>query len=693
MPKTARCQRDLMYRLLVESVTDCAIYMLSPDGRVMNWNPGAERNKGYRAEEIVGQHYARFYTEPDQLAGTPGRNLRLALEHGRLEDEGWRVRKDGTPFWAEVVLQSVHDDRGLHLGFAKITRDCTERRRQAMALAAAKDRLDLAVVNLAQGLCLLDSDRRISLTNARLRELLDLTAEDVVEGADLRALSRVVHPALDIGHCLDLARQSTTPVRFEVDLGERTLSVAVRGIEAGGWVVTFEDVTERRHTEAAVRFMAANDALTRLPNRDSFNRHLERVLSDLRLSDRCALLHVDLDRFKAVNDVYGHATGDAVLREVASRIHHTLGGGEAAFRIGADEFAVVMPLHEGIEPALDRAARLMEEIGRPFVFGVEIGRVGASIGIAVAPEMGILASDIARKAGMALYQAKRDGRGCSRLYGDSLGRSASRRRSVEVQLGRALEERAFELHYQAIVDGLTGALAGFEVLLRWSPPNGATMRPDEFIPIAEDMGIMPVLGGWVLETACREASTWPRTLTVSVNVSPTQLREPDFVERVRAVLAATGLDAHRLELEITETAMIDDRARTLATLQRLREMGVLIALDDFGTGYSSLSFLQDFPLTRIKIDRSFVAALETSRKAAAIVRAVAGLARNLGLSVTAEGVETQAQLTRLVEEGCSEIQGYFVGRPGPREILTACLGAARREANEPAAQPVLALAL
>ena len=692
MTTSAQRQRDLMYRLLVESVTDCAIYMLGPDGRVMNWNVGAERAKGYRAEEIVGQHYARFYTEPDRLAGIPERNLCLTLEAGRFQDEGWRVRKDGTAFWAEVVLQSVHDANGQHVGFAKITRDCTERR-HATALAAVKDRLDLAVVNLAQGLCLLDANQRVLLTNERLRELLDLQAKDVAEGADFQALVRAAHPSLDIGRCLDLAGRSVVPACLDADLGGRTLSVVMRGIEAGGWVVTFEDVTERRYTEAAVRFMAANDALTRLPNRDSFNRHLEKVLSVLPIAERCALLHLDLDRFKAVNDVYGHATGDALLREVAARIGGALESGEAAFRIGVDEFAVVMPMRDGIEPALERAAQLSEAIGRPFVFGVEIGRIGASIGIAIAPDMGVTASDIARKAGMALYQAKRDGRGCSRLYGDSLGRSAWRRRSVEVQLSRALEEREFELHYQAIVGGLTGALAGFEVLLRWSPPNGATMRPDEFIPIAEDMGIMPVLGGWILETACREASTWPRPLTVSVNVSPTQLREANFVEQVRAVLGATGLDAHRLELEITETAMIEDRARTLATLQRLREMGVLIALDDFGTGYSSLSFLQDFPLTRIKIDRSFVSALETSRKAAAIVRDVAGLARNLGLSVTAEGVETQAQLKRLVEEGCSEIQGYFIGRPEPREIMAARLGRAPRGAKEPAARPALALAL
>jgi diguanylate cyclase (GGDEF)-like protein/PAS domain S-box-containing protein len=672
---------DAMYRLLVQGVTDYAIYMLAPDGTVVNWNAGAARAKGYTAEEIVGRNFALLYAPEDRAAGLPERGLATARETGRFEAEGWRQRKDGTRFWAHVVIDAIRDGDAL-VGFAKITRDRTEQRAAAMMLKAASDNLDLALSNMTDGLCLLGADGRLLLANARLGEILGLEADALAPG---RALVPVLRRVLG-GTAADLfarthlrpASGAREPVISECVRDGGALSIRTRALEAGGWVSTFEDVSERRQIERRLRHLAQHDPLTGLTNRAALraylDEHLQQTPAPGRPQARAAVLHLDLDRFKAVNDTFGHALGDAVLREAAARLRACVRGGDLVARLGGDEFAVVVGARApGALAGL--AERLVRALGEPYAIdGIRLA-IGVSGGLAVADEAGHTADALLGAADLALRQAKAGGRNGWRRYEPGMGDRAAARRLMERDLRRALAEDAFALHYQPIFRIRGGALVGFEALLRWRLPDGRMVSPAEFIPLAEEIGLMPEIGAWVLHEACRTAVGWPDHLTVAVNVSPTQLRSAAFLGSVEAALAGAGLPAGRLELEITETAILENRDTARDLLGRLRALGTMLALDDFGTGYSSLSFVHSFPLNRIKIDRSFVRELSENPQSTAIVRAVVGLARGLGIAVTAEGVETEAQRRLLAEEADLDIQGFLTGRPMAAEHLGAFLDA------------------
>ena len=443
----------------------------------------------------------------------------------------------------------------------------------------------------------------------------------------------------------------------------RTISASHRALPQRGWVSTLDDITERRLIERRMAHLAHHDTLTDLPNRSAFGECLVAALTGETVS--CALLYLDLDRFKPVNDTLGHAVGDLVLREVSERIKSQLRKHDVAARLGGDEFAVLISGNDTPSDVLLLAKRLISEISRPVVAqGMQVS-VGASVGIALAPHHGGTPEILLRNADLALYRAKESGRGRPSLYEPGMELIVQQRRDLERDLRAALADGEFALHYQPVVNAERDTIAGFEALLRWQSPTRGAVAPNEFIPFAEEIGLMRDIGEWVLRTACREASTWPGDLQVAVNLSPTQFRLPDLVERIAAVLEETGLAAGRLELEITETAMIDDIASAAETLHRLRALGVFIAMDDFGTGYSSLSFLRTLPFTRIKIDRSFVQDLGKKPEAAAIVRAVSGLCTSLGVSATAEGVESEHQMAMLRAEGCSQVQGFLISRPRP----------------------------
>ena len=661
---------DAMYRLLVQGVTDYAIYMLSPEGVVVNWNAGAERAKGYAAAEIVGCNFSCFYAPEDRAAGLPGRGLAAARETGRFEAEGWRLRKDGSRFWAHVVIDAIRDG-GRLVGFAKITRDRTEQHGAALMLKAASDNLDLALSNMSDGLCLLDRAGRLVLANGRLGEILGLDAAALRPGLPLwPILRRVLGPEQTVrivrAHLLPEAGE---PVLCECVRDGRILSIRSRALEAGGWVSTCEDVSERRVIENRIRHLVHHDALTGAANGAVLRMRLE---ERLREGTPCAVLCIGLDRFKPVNDDLGHAAGDDVLTQAAARIAALLGPGDLVARLGGDEFAALVDAagHEGLAAA---ATAVVQALALPFdVAGVQVA-IGASIGIAAAPETGTTADALVAGSGLALLQAKAEGRGCWRFYETGMGDRALARRALERDLRRALREDGFELHYQPIFRAACGTLAGFEALLRWRCPDGRMVPPGDFIPLAEQAGLMPGIGAWVLEEACRTAAAWPDPLVVAVNVSPTQLRGPEFLATVERALAASGLPAGRLELEITETAILENRDLALGLLGRLRALGAMVALDDFGTGYSSLSFVHSFPLTRIKVDRSFVQGLGRNPHSIAIVRAVTSLADSLGIAVTAEGVETLDQLRTLIAERCHDVQGFLLGRPMPRDDLAPFL--------------------
>jgi diguanylate cyclase (GGDEF)-like protein/PAS domain S-box-containing protein len=676
-----------VFRLLVQGVTDYAIYMLDPEGIVSNWNAGAERAKGYRAAEIVGRNFACFYGDDDQRKGLPQRALATARATGKFEGEGWRLRRDGSRFWAHVVIDRIHDEDGTFIGFAKITRDLTEQKRQADRMKTVAANLDLALTNMSQGLCLFDAQERLVLSNHRLHELLRLDTASIQVGSTLTDLLWQLHAdpqspypvladrvrAMRDQHLVRITA-ATGVVAEEVQRGDRAISISHRALPGGGWVSTLDDITERRQIEDRIIHLAHHDTLTALPNRTTFRERLQQVLE--RPAGSCALLFLDLDRFKPVNDMLGHPVGDVVLQATAARIKAQLRKSDFVARLGGDEFAVLMEQIDGLGDAEALCGRLIHEISQPLmVNGQQIG-IGASIGIAFSPYHGDDPDTLLRNADLALYRAKQTGRGCHRTFEAEMEQVFQLRRLLEQDLRKALIAEEFLLHYQPVVDIAHGRVTGFEALLRWESPTRGRVSPADFIPFAEEVGLMPEIGDWVLRTACRDAQAWPEDTTISVNLSPTQFRRGELAERVMMALTQSGLPATRLELEITETAMIDDVVRATSILNELRTLGVRVALDDFGTGYSSLSFLRNLPFNRIKIDRSFVQDLGVKPEATAIVRAVTAMCSSLNVAVTAEGVETTHQIRLLEEQGCPEIQGFLISHPYPASEVLGWLGGA-----------------
>ena len=426
-----------------------------------------------------------------------------------------------------------------------------------------------------------------------------------------------------------------------------------------------EHLAARQKLEAQLTHMAHHDGLTALPNRVLFRQEMERELARARDGEAVAVLCIDLDHFKRVNDTLGHAAGDALLQGAADRLRACVRETDIVARLGGDEFAIVQVQAEQPRAATVLAERLIADLSRPFDIEGHQVVVGASVGIALAPSDGTEADQLMKSADMALYRAKADGRGVLRYFESEMDAKMQARRALELDLRKALVEHEFELFYQPIVDLKSNRVSGFEALLRWNHPTQGLISPADFIPIAEDMGLITPLGEWVLRQACREAAGWPERVKVAVNLSPAQFKSKALALVVTTALADSGLAPDRLELEITESVLLQDNDTVRGILHQLRALGVRISMDDFGTGYSSLSYLRSFPFDKIKIDQSFVRDMGQHDDSIAIVRAVAGLGRNLGMSTTAEGVETNEQLGRLREEGCTEVQGYLFSRPLP----------------------------
>ena len=431
------------------------------------------------------------------------------------------------------------------------------------------------------------------------------------------------------------------------------------------------DITERKRAEARVAFMAEHDVLTSLPNRVLLRSHLAKLLGRGRRGSRhLAVLCLNLDNFKTVNDTLGHPVGDLLLQTIAQRLRASLREHDVAARLGGDEFAILQPGIEQPEEAGSLAQRLIAVIAEPCLIDGHQVVVGASIGIALAPGDGEDADRLMKNADMALDRAKADGGAGFRVFEPGMDARLQARRRLEVDLRAGLAAGAFEVHYQPLVDLRGGTVAGFEALLRWPHAERGMIPPGEFIPVAEETGLIAPLGALVLRRACQDAAAWPADITVAVNLSPLQFRTGNLLGLVMDTLRATGLKARRLELEITEGLLLDHNELVLATLHALRALGVRIAMDDFGTGYSSLSYLRSFPFDKIKIDRSFIRDMGSSAGAQAIVRAIVSLGTSLGITITAEGVETESDLACLRAEGCSQAQGFLFSQARPQaEIL------------------------
>ncbi|KJC44032.1 diguanylate cyclase [Bradyrhizobium sp. LTSP885] len=583
-----------------------------------------------------------------------------------------------------MSLVGVLADRRLALRthrFEEIISQLSFARQQVEAsqteLQEQKLRLDTAINHMGEGLCMFDADKELVVCNDRYAKMYRLPPELLLPGTPHRdIITHRIATGILKGETSDnaatqvLATLNALPSdeisrRIDELADGRLICVTRQPMAGGGWVATHLDVTEQRRSEAKITHMAQHDALTDLPNRVLLRERMEHALAVTRRGGQMlAVLMLDLDHFKEVNDTLGHPAGDALLQAVAARLRRCVSETTLIARLGGDEFAVFDYVTDPVADAGLLAEKINKALSGPVDLGHHQVTTATSIGIAIAPRDGADSDEILRSADLALYAAKSSGRGSFRFFEPELDQLLHARRNLEQDMRSALVNGEFELHYQPFIDVASGETSGFEALLRWNHPQRGMVPPVKFIPLAEETGLIVPLGEWILRTACMEAAKWPDDLKIAINLSPAQFKSPELVPVVIHALASAGVAPQRLELEVTETAIMHDSTAVFRALGQLHDLGVRIALDDFGTGYSSLSFLQRFPFDKVKIDRSFVHELAgPADEARRIARAVVRFAVSLGKTTTAEGVETVEQLDILRTEACVEAQGFYFGRP------------------------------
>jgi len=675
------------FRLLVDGVEDYAICMLDPQGRVVSWNRGAERIEGHRAEDIVGTSFAVGYPPEAREAGEPERDLAEAARTGRAAVEAMRVRADGSRYWASVVITALRGEGGELRGFAKVTHDISAIRRREQELSAAELRFRMAFEEAPTGIALADLQGAVFQANAALAEMVG-TEVRALFGSTLTGLVHDDHAPVVARAVAELLAGERASTQGELRLRPAdgrllwalvSLTLVRDVADAPAYfIVQAQDVTERRRAEAALAHQALHDPLTGLPNRtlllDRLGHALDRARREPALA---ALLFVDLDRFKPVNDSLGHAAGDVVLVEVARRLADVVRGGDTVARLGGDEFVVFAERLDSPQDALQVAQRAAAAIREPIEVEGHALHLDASIGIAFADNEA--PDELLANADAAMYEAKQR-RAEHALYHEQMRSRASRRLELETGLRRALDAGEIAVRYQPQVDLATGEPVGVEALARWQDPRRGLVLPGEFVPLAEETGLIGPLGDRVLALACHDAAGWAAAgtpVTVAVNLSPRQFAAPGLVARVSEALADSGLDPERLCLEITETAVMNDVEAARSMLAALKALGVGIAIDDFGTGYSSLSYLTRFPVDVLKIDRSFVHGLERSDEAA-LVGAIIAMGHALGVRIVAEGIESESQVEELSWLTCDIGQGFLFGAAQDEGAIRALLDSRRR---------------
>ncbi|HJS87028.1 MAG TPA: EAL domain-containing protein [Acetobacteraceae bacterium] len=618
-----------------------------------------------------------------------------ALLRGAMSDgqEGAALRLPRSSEDTQPVVVELRDGRSVRIGWSVTVEggivafcsDMTEWKIREAQLKQSNLWLDAALSNMSQGLCLFDPEGRLKIVNRRFCEIFGLTHDAVRVGMTAEELISLKVRMLCVRGASAaqiwaerramLSERRTFTVQMPL-LDGRIIEVAHQPMADGGWVATYEDATERYRSREKILFMASHDTLTGLPNRLLFSERLDEAFASAETQKRFALLFIDLDHFKSVNDTLGHPVGDRLLHAVAQRLASCARAADTIARLGGDEFATLLTDLHQVSDAAAYAERVIELVRAPFTIHGHRIAIGASIGIAVAPDHGTDRDTLMRNADIALYRAKLAGRSAYRLFKPTMEAEVQARRTMELELDQALACNQLELHYQPVFDTPTLALIGFEALLRWRHPARGLISAAEFIAVAEDTEAINAIGDWVLREACRTASFWPPHLRLAINVSPVQLRTGSFLDQLESVLKTERLPPERLELEVTETVLLERNDSTLKTLQRIQAAGIAVALDDFGTGYSSLSYLQNFSFNRIKIDQCFVRGIPDDESASAIVRAIIGLGRSLGIPTTAEGVQDERQLAILHAEGCQDVQGFLLGRPVPASGLGPLLAQA-----------------
>jgi len=684
-----------------------------------------------RAEDLGKTLYERFREEPDTLivpvldaddrpVGLVERNaffLRMAAEYGRAlyANRPIEVLMDSEPLVVEADVELaaftsdslsyrasdllrgfIVTDGGRYLGVGTVIgllQATSETNRQNLhALAEAKADEERArtfmsaVVESIPSMVFVKraDDQSYVLLNRAGEKILGYSREEMIGRTDddfYDPIQAAIYHARDAevirSGDIKVIEEDLIPRKDGATAILRTKKIAI--LDADGrpeyLLGISEDIAERKRAEAQIARLAHYDPLTELPNRLLFQKDLSDALARAaRREDLVAVHCVDLDRFKVVNDTLGHPVGDALLKAAAERLRGCVREGDTVARLGGDEFAVVQTGLNDLTGATRLAARIVEALEAPFDLRGHQVVIGGSVGVAVSPDDGLDSDELLKKADMALYRAKADGKGTFHFFERAMDEQLQARRALELDLRRALAEGQFELFYQPLFDLEADRVTGCEALLRWRHPERGMVSPGEFIPLAEEIGLIGALGDWVLRAACDEAAHWPQHVRLAVNLSPAQFRDRRLAATVVQALAASGLAAERLELEITESVLLQDSAQNTAILHDLKALGVRISMDDFGTGYSSLSYLRSFPFDKIKIDQTFVRDILDDADALAIIKAVLDLGASLGITTTAEGVESEEQLHELRRQGCGEIQGYFISRPKPALEIAALLG-------------------